>query len=422
MSSQPSLRERIRDCNSLPTLPAAALRILQLTESNLPSLDQISETISRDPALSSRILRAINSSFYALEHKVSSIGQAVALLGLHSVKTLVLGFSLVNNLKGNATHGTGFNHLAYWRRSMYAATAARVIAQKVLPTKLEECFISALLMDLGTLVLDQLLGEQYGKLHAKARGHADLQILETHALGMTHAEVGGVLAEHWKLPEILRVPIGAHHGPQDVEDFSLRRITQVASLAGRVADVFCVEDAAESIAGVRRTFLELYKLNEIASDSVLVEIGQKTTQLAPLFEVRLNSAASYDDIVAKASERLLELSLAEKGTEPANKRRSNRVRRDAKVHVIPCARGILGTAVQVRMRDLSSTGIGLIHTDPFEVGSQFIIQLPQRSGPPKNLLYTVVRCDTFGGLSSVGASLAAVLRPEQAVAAGEAAA
>ena len=407
------LQAKIRDTSSLPTLPAAALRVLQLTQKDNLALDDLAKTISSDPALSGKVLRAVNSSFYGLPQKVVSVNQAVALLGIHSVRTLVLGFTLATAV--GAGKGTGgFNRLAYWRRSMYAATAARVIGQRVLENRVEECFVAALLMDLGTLLFDQIMGDQYGEIWERAHSHADLLILETHRLGMTHAEAGALLAEHWKLPDSLRIPIASHHGPAGVEDFVMRKITEVVSLAGRVADVFVTEGncAAESISTVREQFRTLYQIGEIQADAILTQIGQKTGELAPLFEVRLNNAAGYDAILEKASQRLLELSIAGQEPGPSNKRRAERVRRDGKIIVTPCCSGILGKPVQVRLKDLSATGIGLIHTDRLEIGSQFLVQLPQGNGQVKHLLYTVMRCDTSGGLSSLGAELAAVLRPE----------
>src|SRR3954453_15962371 len=194
-----SLKERIRGCTTLPSLPAAALSVLELTEDDSTGMDELAKIISVDAALSARILRAINSSFYGLNQKVTSINQAVVLLGLHAVKTLVLGFSLMTNLRSQKR---GFDHLAYWGPSMYSATAARVISSRVLPSRADDCFVAALLMDLGCLVLDQVVGAEYSGVYERAKSHNDLLILETHALGMTHAEAGWILAEHWKLPEI----------------------------------------------------------------------------------------------------------------------------------------------------------------------------------------------------------------------------
>jgi HD-like signal output (HDOD) protein len=209
-------------------LPAAALRVLQLTNSEQADSKALAELIAQDPALSVRILRAVNSPFYGMSHKVSSVPQAVALLGVHSVKTLVLGFTLVNALH---SHRPGeFDHFAYWRRSMYSAAAARVIASQVCSYLTEECFITALLMDIGTLVLSQLLENQYGSLYDRAATHQDLMVLEQHELGLTHAEAGQMLAR-------TLVPAGKAHDPdRRASRTQGRRGRSVAQdRAGRVA-------------------------------------------------------------------------------------------------------------------------------------------------------------------------------------------
>src|SRR5690606_6360168 len=105
-------------------------------------------------------------------------------------KTLVLGFSLVNALsKGRAR---GFKHLTYWRRSVYAATSARLLAERLDLVQREELFLAALLSDIGMLVLDQVLGDEYGEVCERAETHRALVEGERAALGTTHAEVSGL--------------------------------------------------------------------------------------------------------------------------------------------------------------------------------------------------------------------------------------
>ena len=347
---------------------------------------------------------------------MSTVSQAVVLLGLNAVKALVLGFTLLNSM---GSRKGGFDHMAFWRRSMYAAAASRIIASKCVMGRQEDCFVAALLMDIGTLLLDQLLGSQYDDLCQRAGSHPDLLVHETHEYGIHHAEVAELLAQHWKLPEVLAVPMGQHHGPPAVEDTGLRRITEVVWLAGRCADIFISNHtAADSISAVRTSCRNMYGMDELTADAMLCGVGQKTAELAQLFEVRLNAADDYEKILASANQRLLELSIAERDKgQVQNKRRSSRMRRDGKIVVTPCARGVLGTPVQVRLRDLSATGIGLTHNSKFEPGSQFVISLPDRDGGSKTLLYTVRRCDKSGTLNSVGAELTSVLRPEDAMAA-----
>src|SRR5207253_484116 len=154
------LLNRIRQCPTLPSLPTIAMDVLDLAQREEVDIAEIARIISKDPALSSKILRTVNSSFYGRSQSVSQVSQALVILGLQSVKTLVLGFSLVGNLQQQGK-SKGFKHLDYWRRSIYAATAGKTLAAKVQMVQAEECFLAALLQDIGMLVLDQVLTEEY---------------------------------------------------------------------------------------------------------------------------------------------------------------------------------------------------------------------------------------------------------------------
>ena len=289
----------------------------------------------------------MNSPFYGVPQKVSTVTQAVVLLGLHAVKALVLGFTLLNSV-GGKKHG--FDCMSFWRRSMYAAAAARIIAGKCVMGRQEDCFVAALLMDIGTLLLDQMLGSQYDDLCERTGCHADLLVHETHEFGIHHAEVAEIMAAHWKLPEVLAVPMGQHHGPPAVEDTGLRRITEVVWLAGRCADIFISNHAAaDSISAVRASCKSMYGMDELTADAMLCSVGQKTSQLAQLFEVRLNSAADYDQILASASQRLLELSLAERDKGEAENSADHRgCVGTARSWLRRVPHGVLGSPVQVR--------------------------------------------------------------------------
>src|ERR1043165_5784069 len=136
------LLQRIKQCPNLPSLPSIAMQVLDLAQKADADIAEIARIISKDPALSSKILRTVNSSFYGRSQNVSTISHALVILGLQSVKTLVLGFSLVSNLSKNKSKG--FKHVTYWRRSIYAATAARSIAAKAGVVQQEEAFLAGL--------------------------------------------------------------------------------------------------------------------------------------------------------------------------------------------------------------------------------------------------------------------------------------
>ncbi len=302
-----SVVNRIRQCASLPSLPAIALQVLEMAQKEQVDLGEIARIISKDPALSSKILRTVNSTFYGRSQSISTISHALVILGLQSVKTLVLGFSLVSNL--TKTKARGFKHLTYWRRSIYAATAAHTLAGKLNVVQQEEVFLAALLMDIGMLVLDQVLEEQYGEINENAKNHAELVVVETSTLQMTHADVAGILTSQWKLPPVLSIPVAFHHRFADVEDPALRKLTEVVYYASRCADVFVDENTTAALAEVRTFLRDQHNITEAECDTIFQEISTRTKEMAQLFEINLGAAANFESILKRANETLVELTL-----------------------------------------------------------------------------------------------------------------
>jgi len=302
------LLNRIRKCESLPTLPAVAVQVLELVQDPEADIAKLARLVSKDPALSSKILRTVNSSLYGRPNKIGKLTQALTLLGLQTVRVLVLGFSLAKNVRNYKNKG--FKPLEYWRRSIYSATAALTLAQRTHLELQEEAFVAALLMDLGMLVLDELFGEQYGKVLEKSRSHADLVRFEDAMLQTNHAEISGALAEMWGLPPVLAVPMAAHHKPTEVEDPTLGRLAKVCYLAGRCADVFVDEPAAAAIAEIRAFCRDHHQMTDADCDALLDQVCRRTGEIAPLFDIAVNSGISYEVILKKANDSVIEMSLA----------------------------------------------------------------------------------------------------------------
>jgi two-component system cell cycle response regulator len=301
------LLTRVKDCPNLPSLPAIAMQVLELATKADIDIAEIARIISKDPAMSGKILKTVNSSFYGRSQHVSTISHALVILGLQSVKTLVLGFSLVSNL--TRSKSKGFKHITYWKRSAFSATAARSIAVKANIPQQEEAFLAALLMDIGMLVMDLVVGEAYGEVHARTTSHEQLARIETTELGGNHAEVGGFLAGQWKLPPLLATPILNHHSPAAITDPTLRRLTEIVQLGSRCADVFVEEDPTVAIAEVRTKLSALCGLSEADSDALMKEIGVRTKEVATLFEINIGAVTEYETILKRANEALVEITL-----------------------------------------------------------------------------------------------------------------
>ena len=157
---QPEIRERLERCSNLPSLPAVALQVLRLCQSDDLDLGQIAKVITNDPALSAKMLRLVNSPSYGLRQQVRTISHALALLGVNAVRTLALSFSLAADMRGKKQAGIDLQ--IYWKRSVLAAVAARELATATgLAAVKEEAFLAALLQDIGRLALARVAPEIY---------------------------------------------------------------------------------------------------------------------------------------------------------------------------------------------------------------------------------------------------------------------
>ncbi len=311
MTLPDAIRERIERCTSLPTLPSVALRVLELCQREQLDLHPIAELISKDPALSAKLLRTANSPIFALRREVSTIANAVGLLGLNAIRTLVLSFSL----SGSCQAADRPSLRDYWRRSVLSALAARELCQGPSIGLREEAFLCGLLQDIGMLALAQALGRHYTEILTKAeRDHDKLIDLERAEFGADHAQVGAWLLERWRVPPMLALVVGGSHTQAAVAqgDSDSSRpehvLAGVVALSGRFADQF---GGNPDLAPAR--LFEALELHRAAGGLVEVEkvnarLVEQAPTLAPLFNVRLD-ASEMASALEQAQEVLLALSV-----------------------------------------------------------------------------------------------------------------
>ena len=301
-----TLIDKIRSLELLPSPPILAMKIVELVREDAP-VEEIAEMISRDSALAAKLLKTANSTFYRRSHAVSTIRHATTVLGLQALRTLVLGFSLVQRLK--MAEPKAFDYQKYWRRSLYSATAARALAVKLKLIQREECFLAGLLADVGMLSLDQVC-DDYGELCRKSRTHAELAEIELDVLDLTHADASGLLARQWKLPAMLAIPMGAHHRPEAATDAFGMKMAQIVHIAGLCADVFVEERAAEAMLAMTNACSEKFVIAERDSKSILAEVVVNANEVAALFDVSMQPSPDLIGIAVKAAQLAMPTKLA----------------------------------------------------------------------------------------------------------------
>lgn len=205
----PKLEDQLRRCTTLPSLPAVALQVIDLSNDPDVSISNVAKLIKMDPAISSKVLMVTNSPLYGLRRKVENIRQAIALLGLNACLTLILNFSLVNALRREKNEG--IDHDLYWRRSLISSIACQALGTAKGIINLEQLLLSGLLQDIGILALDKLMPNKYGDVYARAENHWQLEELEREALGGSHIEVGAWLLRHWGFPDLICCAVESSH-------------------------------------------------------------------------------------------------------------------------------------------------------------------------------------------------------------------
>ncbi len=208
------IRKYIMDTRTLPTLPGIVTKLNSLAENDKSSVQEMARLVSSDQVLSARILRLANSPSYGF-YRVATISNAMILLGVDVVKSLVLSSSIFEIMEQSA--------LGLWEHSLGAGVAANIIAKRLSLPDCEEIATAALLHDIGKVIVRLKLQEEYDDLLAKvSESGRTLHELEREMLGTDHAEVGGWLGKNWFLPEKLVVPITFHHAVEAAPDHQVK--------------------------------------------------------------------------------------------------------------------------------------------------------------------------------------------------------
>jgi HD-like signal output (HDOD) protein/signal transduction histidine kinase len=276
MSNTPADRAKqvemiLRQVDRLPTLSPVAARLLEITDVQDANLDEIIPLIETDIALSATVLKLVRSAERGLGDRITSVHQAVVLLGLDTIRSAVLSVEVLDLLQGESevqelTTETGFDDHGFWKHAVAVACASEILARERTDTVVspQMAFLAGLLHGVGQLVLHMVLPQAYDRaLSLAEQKHASGASVERAILGIDHHTAGRRLADRWGLPDWLRDVIWFHGQPQEgVPESADRELIAVVSLArvwcqrhhlGWSGD-FCMPHATEPLAeaaGVR---------------------------------------------------------------------------------------------------------------------------------------------------------------------------
>ncbi len=322
-----ALRRKLEQCEYLPSLPAAAARIVDLADAPSTSMADIGDAVSLDPALAAKLLRTANSPLYGQRRHSDNIREAIVLLGLQTTMTLALSFSLYKSLR--AESAGGLNYDLFWRRSILTASIARILGRDHSSAPAEECFLAALLQDIGVLALDKAVDGGYETMAAdEQHPHKRLITFEKQAFNADHAEAGAWLLETWHLPSQLVEAVGSSHDDSvDNKGYLDGALRQTVNVAALCADIFLPDaDQETSSQGLARA-QDYWSVGDDWLDTLAAQLQALIPDIEALFEVKLLGGDEPDRLLQKAKDSLVERSLStirELGDERATTERIRR--------------------------------------------------------------------------------------------------
>lgn len=227
-------RITIQNIQDLPTLSAVITKMVEMLDSREASPKELADLIAQDQSILSAILKLVNSAFYGFPRKITSVHQAVVILGFSTVKSIALGASIFKT-KPRKGEKEVFDRNALWVHSLGVATASKLIAQKIGHEDTDEAFVAGLLHDVGKVVFDTQFPAEFREVVEKAEDE-NILILEAERdiLGLDHAEAGQILLFKWQLPLPVVNAVGFHHDLEKAPA-TYQRLAAIVHLA----DIIC---------------------------------------------------------------------------------------------------------------------------------------------------------------------------------------
>lgn len=212
------LQQLVQTIRDLPALPEVVVRVMRMAEDPRSDAQGIARVIATDQAMAARVLKLANSAFYGLPRRVSTLSEAVVILGFRTIKNLAIAASTFELLNREVA-GYWLQRGELWRHSLACAIGAQLIARRAQLPVSEEAFVAGLLHDIGKVAINLFVREQFDQIMERAlQDRIPFVEAEQAILGFNHAMAGGLIAEKWNLPPQLVSVIKYHHQPSSSPD------------------------------------------------------------------------------------------------------------------------------------------------------------------------------------------------------------
>lgn len=306
----------------LPSLPQAAERLTREVLKKEPDLGEIVRIIESDPALVARVLRLVNSPYYGVRWKISTVEHAVGLLGFRAIESMVISLTVFDVLKPRGRHTLDFTR--HWQHSLAVAAAARFIAERSQYGAPEEAYTAGMLHDVGRVGLDISAPDDFARLMETFQENSGLTVaIERETIGIDHAAAGEFMLKHWHLDAILAAAVGSHHSEElggfDHGKERLAAVLQAADLAAWSAGLGW--DASAPRIAVSPAVRQHYE--RIDKEGLFREIEAEMKRAADLFDVSIPDGAHIRASLSAATAALADIHTMQREVERRLARKSN---------------------------------------------------------------------------------------------------
>jgi HD-like signal output (HDOD) protein len=226
------IKSAVEDVSHIATLPEVTVRIIELVENPDSTAHDLHMVITNDPALSARVLKVVNSAFYALPGQIGSINRAIVLLGLNAVKNIAIAASLAKLFRGGRLC-PDFAARDLWEHSIGVAAGVRLLSEKIRLGLPDEAFLAGLIHDIGIMIEMQVRRPKLVQVFELMKSEqTSFRQAEMKVFGVTHEHFGQALCEKWKFPVFLSHVAGFHHRPLELaaESRTLASLVHVADV------------------------------------------------------------------------------------------------------------------------------------------------------------------------------------------------
>lgn len=281
--TEEKLKGLVKQIDDLPTLPSVVTKILKMVEDPETSAADMNSVISQDPTLTAKVLKLVNSAFYGFSRQISTVREAVVILGFNRVKSLTLSASVFEVFQGAGTEQ--FDRVGLWKHSIATGIGAEIIGDRIHYQNSEEVLVGGILHNIGKIIIDLYFHDELKQIFDYIEDNDCLMLeAEQEILGVGHPEIGAWLTEQWNLPDQITSAIRHYHQPFEApeEHQQLPMLIQVGDIFARTKDIGWTGD--NEIPGFEEAVMDELDLDKGDIPGILEELESEMEDASVLLE------------------------------------------------------------------------------------------------------------------------------------------